>query len=186
MRKRSRFAVLGNLFAFHLVRDAIFLQRGLDRFDVIRKQVQIDIRTGANMTGEYTADEAGSEAGKPLHHPQCRDSHVLESDRASIAFVHAGERLHDLANLRIARQVAGFDGAATKPAGSFLLGGEILGLRPVVHEPGGLDRNCAAELGIGHGICAVDLFDEPIHCHREARGGNDSRKRDKYELRLDL
>ena len=66
--------------------------------------------------------------------------------------VHPGHRLDLVADLRVAGQVAG-PVAILDPEllGGLALGGEVLGLGPVVHHLGGEEGDLPPDAFVGHG-----------------------------------
>ena len=76
----------------------------------------------------------------------------------SVGIAYRGERVYVtvaprrvewlFADLGVGGQVFGFDAAAAEPLGSLALGGEVLGLDPLVHQAGRFQGDLLAKLGM--------------------------------------
>ena len=165
VREDPLLAVLDDPLQLDLVGQAVLVEGGGHERDAVAEDVEVDVRAVADVAGPDAADESGSEPGELPHHPERLDAHVAEPGPAFRPLVHAGEGLDLVADLAVGGQVGGpVPVLDAELARGLALGGEVLGLGPLVHELGGEEGDLPPDAVVGHGGGA------PLHAHQGGAG----------------
>jgi hypothetical protein len=145
-------AVLDDPLPLDLVRQGVFVEGISDDRQAVREDVDVDIRPGADVAGPDAADQAGSESRQLAHHAEGLDPHVAEMLEPLGTFMNPGHGLDLVADLGVGREVAGPESVFDPELfGGLALGGEVLGLGPVVHHLGGEEGELPPDTFVGHG-----------------------------------
>ena len=157
VREDARLVVLDHLFALDVEHVPFPFEQTGDHFDAVRKEVDVDIGTFADMASHHAADEARPEPAEQAHQVQSVQAHVAQIGDAGIAFLGARKTLNQVADFRIRREIVRFDVAAAKALCGFAFRCEVLGLHAIVHQAGSFEGNGMTETNIGHPFYAPDI-----------------------------
>ena len=106
----------------------------------------------ADVAGPDAADQPRSEPGELAHQAEGLDPHVAEVFEPLRPFVHPRHRLDLVADLRVRGEVAGPEPVLDPELlGGLALGGEVLGLGPLVHHLGGEEGDLPPDSFVSHG-----------------------------------
>ena len=150
VRKDPLFAVLAHPFSLDVVDHSLGVEGTGHSFERVRKEVEIDVRPAADMSGERAADQSRSIGPEHPHDTERLDPHLAEIVGPSVAFVQSGKRLDFVADLAIAGQILGFDPASPKLASGFHFSAIVLRFLAAVHQPGGFPGDPPPKLILGH------------------------------------
>ena len=107
MREDALFVLLHNAFFLHRILQPMIFQHGRDGRQMIAEHMQIDVRPLADMPGQNTADQPRMKRIQQPHQPQRFQPHIQQILLPLVSFVQIRQRPQLLADLRIARQIAG-------------------------------------------------------------------------------
>ncbi len=103
MAIESSLALLNNRFGLSLILKTVILKLGSDRFNMVRKHVDVDVGTLADVSRQDASDQPRAESIQQAHYAECFQSHLLEPHRMVRTFQHAGQVLDFVADFCIAR-----------------------------------------------------------------------------------
>ena len=143
--KYAMLALFSDLLAFDLVTHIFIVENKCHRLHTIGKQVEIDVRTTANMTGQYAADQPRTKGLQQPHQSQGFQSHGQQVVVAPLPFVQTRHDLDLIAYLGIAGQVGGFHPSAMNLAGCLHFRPVVLRLLARIRQTSGLPGNLAPQ-----------------------------------------
>src|SRR5437899_7275084 len=164
VRENPRFLMLDDLFPLHVELVAFVLQDVGHQADAVGEDVDVDVRSLADVSGHDAADEPGTKRPEQPHEAQSLEPHGAKVLSAAITLVDAGKVLNLFTNFGVGGEVFRLDAFATELLGRLALGGVILRFDALVHQSSGIKGDLPAKLVIGHFLsCAVT---KPINAAR--------------------
>ena len=151
VREDPLLAVLDDPLVLDVVLQAQLVERVGHQGQAVAEDVDVDVGALADVPGPDAADQPGAEPRQEPHQAEGVEPHVAEVFQPLGPLVNAGHRLDLVADLLVAGQVAG-PVAILDPEllGGLALGGEVLGLGPLIHHLGGQKGDLAPDAFVGH------------------------------------